>query len=91
MARLTDDELGALVDAEIRSAIGLGGGKLAEQRRKAESYFYGLPEGLISRFYAGNSHVFDKLRILSGKPPVPVGEALRAALRCSPRHFEKHS
>lgn len=45
MAKMTDDELGALVDAEVRSAVGLGGGKLAEARRKAESYFYGLAEG----------------------------------------------
>lgn len=45
MAKMTDDELGALVDAEIRSAVGLGSGKLAEQRRKAEAYFYALPEG----------------------------------------------
>jgi hypothetical protein len=45
---MTEDELGALVDAEIRSAIGLGNGKLAEQRRKAESYFYALPEGDLS-------------------------------------------
>ncbi|GAB7529992.1 hypothetical protein PS3A_24030 [Pseudomonas sp. 3A(2025)] len=62
-----------------------------ENRWQVMQRFYGLPEGLISRFYAGNSHVFDKLRILSGKPPVPVGEALRALLRYSPRHFEKHS
>lgn len=62
-----------------------------ENRWQVMQRFYGLPEGLIGRFYAGHSHVFDKLRILSGKPPVPVGEALRAALRYSPRHFEKHS
>lgn len=46
--KMTDDELGALVDAEIRSAIGLGNGKLADQRKKAESYFYALPEGDLS-------------------------------------------
>lgn len=42
--------------------------------------FYRLPPGLIARFYAGRSTAGDKLRILSGKPPVPVGRAL-AALR----------
>lgn len=42
--------------------------------------FYGLPEGLIRRFYAGRLHAGDKLRILTGKPPVPLGQALRAAL-----------
>ena len=51
--------------------------------RPAERYrvlerFYGLPEPLIARFYAGKLTGFDKLRILTGKPPVP----LRAALGC---------
>jgi lycopene beta-cyclase len=40
--------------------------------------FYGLPEALIARFYAARLTGLDKLRILSGKPPVPI----RAALRC---------
>lgn len=38
--------------------------------------FYGLPEPLIERFYAGRSSLGDKIRILAGKPPVPVGAAL---------------
>ncbi|WP_447750229.1 lycopene beta-cyclase CrtY [Sphingopyxis fribergensis] len=42
--------------------------------------FYRLSPGLIARFYAGRSTRGDKLRILSGKPPVSVGRAL-AALR----------
>jgi lycopene beta-cyclase len=42
--------------------------------------FYRLSPRLIARFYAGRSTRGDKLRILSGKPPVPVGRAL-AALR----------
>lgn len=40
--------------------------------------FYGLAPGLIERFYAGGSTMTDKIRILAGKPPVPVGAALRA-------------
>lgn len=40
--------------------------------------FYGLPEPLIERFYAGTSTLRDKLRILSGKPPVPLIGACRA-------------
>lgn len=40
--------------------------------------FYGLPAPLISRFYAGRSTVADKARILSGRPPVPIGAALKA-------------
>jgi lycopene beta-cyclase len=49
--------------------------------RPAERYrilerFYGLPETLIARFYAGKLTGLDKVRILSGKPPVPLGAAL---------------
>lgn len=40
--------------------------------------FYRLSPRLIARFYAGQSTRGDKLRILSGKPPVPVGRALSA-------------
>ena len=39
--------------------------------------FYRLPEPLIERFYAGRPTVGDRIRILTGKPPVPVGRALR--------------
>ena len=52
--------------------------------------FYRLPEGLIARFYAGQSTLRDRLRILCGKPPVPVGEAMKAALRHSPAHFKDY-
>ncbi len=47
--------------------------------------FYQLNHGLIARFYAGQLTLQDRVRILAGKPPVPVGEALRAALKFSPR------
>ena len=40
--------------------------------------FYRLSAGLIARFYAGRSMRGDKLRILTGKPPVPVGRAIAA-------------
>ncbi|AIR90892.1 lycopene cyclase [Pseudomonas cremoricolorata] len=63
----------------------------AGQRWQVMQRFYRLPEPLIARFYAGRSTLGDRLRILTGKPPVPVGQALRAALRHSPRHFEEHS
>lgn len=42
--------------------------------------FYRLSPALIERFYAGQSTFFDKVRILSGKPPVPIGKAMRAIL-----------
>ncbi len=48
------------------------------ERYKVLERFYTLSDGLIGRFYAGDSSVADKARILSGKPPVPVGRALRA-------------
>jgi lycopene beta-cyclase len=38
--------------------------------------FYGLPEGIVRRFYAGRSTALDKVRLLAGKPPVPVVKAL---------------
>jgi len=47
--------------------------------------FYGLPEPLISRFYAGRSTVADKARILTGRPPVPLGKAIRALGAKPPR------
>ena len=45
MARMTEDELRALTDSEMRRSVGYWGGKLAEQRRKAEYYYLGLPKG----------------------------------------------
>ena len=51
-----------------------------DERYRVFQRFYRLPSGLIARFYAGQSRVADKLRILSGKPPVRVGRAM-AALR----------
>jgi hypothetical protein len=58
MAKMTDDELGVLVENEMRQAIGYFGGKLAEQRRKAEYYYYALPkEDLAPPTVAGRSSV----------------------------------
>ena len=47
------------------------------ERYRVLERFYGLPEALIARFYAARLTRLDKLRILSGKPPVPIGAALR--------------
>jgi lycopene beta-cyclase len=49
--------------------------------------FYGLPAPLVARFYAGRTTLLDKARLLSGKPPVPVGEAIDAARRIHPRQI----
>jgi len=49
-------------------------------RRLIMERFYRLPEPLISRFYAGRLTWRDRVRILSGRPPVPVWRALRCLL-----------
>lgn len=51
-----------------------------DERCGVFEHFYRLPEDLIERFYAGRSTSFDKLRILTGKPPIPVKHAIRALL-----------
>jgi lycopene beta-cyclase len=48
-----------------------------EQRYRIFERFYGLSEGLIRRFYAGRLNWIDKVRVLIGKPPVPVHRALQ--------------
>ncbi|HYW16634.1 MAG TPA: lycopene beta-cyclase CrtY [Allosphingosinicella sp.] len=54
--------------------------RAAEPRRRYRvlEHFYRLPEPVIARFYAGRLTALDKLRILSGRPPVPVGRAMTA-------------
>jgi lycopene beta-cyclase len=47
--------------------------------------FYGLPQSLIERFYADRLTGLDRLRILTGKPPV----AILRALRCLPESSAK--
>lgn len=47
-------------------------------RYKVLERFYRLHPKLISRFYSARSTTKDKLRVLAGKPPVPVLRALRA-------------
>jgi len=52
-----------------------------EQRYRVLEHFYRLDPDLIARFYAGRSTAADKMRILSGRPPVPVARALMALWR----------
>lgn len=47
--------------------------------------FYGLPESLVERFYAGKSTLMDRLRVLTGKPPIPIHRGIAALLSKSPR------
>jgi lycopene beta-cyclase len=48
------------------------------RRYRVFERFYRLGEPLIERFYAARSSRRDRLRILAGRPPVPIGDALRA-------------
>jgi lycopene beta-cyclase len=41
-------------------------------------HFYALRGALVERFYAGRSTWSDRLRILTGKPPVTIPRAIRA-------------
>lgn len=47
------------------------------ERYRILSHFYKMPEPLIQRFYAGNTNLFDQLRMLAGKPPVPLKKAFQ--------------
>lgn len=49
-------------------------------RYRVLEHFYRLPEATIARFYAGRLRWRDKVRVLCGRPPVPVGRAIRALL-----------
>ena len=53
----------------------------ADQRYRVLEHFYRLDDALIGRFYAARLRLWDKVRILSGKPPVPIGRAVAAMLR----------
>jgi lycopene beta-cyclase len=49
-----------------------------ELRYKVFERFYRLPQPLIERFYAASSTRLDRARIVCGRPPVPIGGAVRA-------------
>ncbi len=50
------------------------------ERRRILERFYRLDSHLIGRFYASESTFADRLRILTGKPPIPIPRAVRALL-----------
>ena len=56
-----------------------GAARPAERWRIFER-FYRLDPALIGRFYAGRSTLRDRIRILCGRPPVPIRNAMRALL-----------
>jgi len=47
-----------------------------EERYRVLQHFYRLPQATVNRLYAGVPTWPDRMRILSGRPPVPVGRAL---------------
>ncbi|MGI4777134.1 MAG: lycopene beta-cyclase CrtY [Janthinobacterium lividum] len=51
-----------------------------EQRRAVMERFYKFDEGLVARFYGGKLMWYDKLRLVTGRPPVPLIPALNAVL-----------
>ena len=58
-----------------------------DARWRVMQRFYGLPAPLIANFYAGRLGLADKARLVSGKPPVPVGQALAAACKIHPHQI----
>lgn len=50
-----------------------------EHRYRVLERFYTLDAGLITNFYAASLTLVNQLRIVSGKPPVPLREALAVA------------
>ena len=52
-----------------------------EQRYKVLEQFYRRPEDLIRRFYAGDLKLSDRVRVLAGRPPVPIVRALGVILK----------
>ncbi|MEC3912375.1 lycopene beta-cyclase CrtY [Sphingobium sp. CR2-8] len=58
----------------------LFGAAVPDQRWRIFARFYRLRPDLIQRFYAGRSSMTDRLRILCGRPPVPIRDAMRTLL-----------
>ncbi len=61
----------------------LFGAAVPDQRFRIFARFYRLSELLIGRFYAGRSTLADRLRILCGRPPVPIRAAMQTILKRS--------
>jgi lycopene beta-cyclase len=60
-----------------------------DDRWRVMQRFYRLPAPLIARFYAGHLRLGDKARLVSGKPPVPVLQAMAAARQFHPSQIRK--
>ncbi len=83
LVRLTHDHAaGAWRDRGFYRALDTMLFRAAEpaQRYKVLERFYRLGPGLVQRFYAAESTWSDQLRILAGRPPVPIGRAFGSLL-----------
>ncbi|WP_271078625.1 lycopene beta-cyclase CrtY [Aurantiacibacter sp. MUD61] len=100
-ADLPGEQLSAKIEAQARrhwSAMGfyraLGRmlfiGAEPEDRFRIFERFYGLPEPLIERFYAGHSTFLDRARTLIGKPPIPIWRGAHALFSNSPPLTPSH-
>ena len=54
-----------------------------ELRYRVIGRFYRLRQPLVERFYAARPTLADKARILTGKPPVPIGAAIKVMAESS--------
>lgn len=61
-----------------------------DRRYRVFERFYRLPQPLIERFYAARSTLTDRIRILSGKPPVSVVRAVSAIVGKGTPLTERH-
>lgn len=68
---------GAYLRLLARLMFGAG---LPAHRWRIFERFYRQSDGLIARFYAGRMSSRDKLRLIIGRPPVPVGRAIATLL-----------
>ena len=59
----------------------LFGAAAPDRRWRIFARFYRLKAPLIQRFYAGRSTLTDRIRILCGRPPVPIRDAMRTVLK----------
>jgi lycopene beta-cyclase len=62
-----------------------------QQRVDVMARFYTLPEPLIQRFYAARTTATDKVRILSGRPPVAISRALGCLTTTSAWDFARRN
>jgi len=95
-ADLPGDQLAAKLEARARShwramkfyrLLGrmLFGAARPQERFRVFQHFYRKPENLVERFYSGTSTLFDRMRVLVGRPPVPISAAFQTLVTRPPR------